>query len=94
MLQASKRGGRSSSLPDNLLKVISLLLIGAYRTIGTTFLGGACRFEPSCSEYANECFHKYSFLGASKLTLIRLAKCRPFGPRGYDPVPEIQSKEI
>lgn len=94
MLRASKEGGKSSSLFENLLKVLSLLLIGVYRTIGTTFLGGACRFEPSCSEYANECFHKHNFLAALKLTVIRLSKCRPFGPRGYDPVPESQSKEI
>jgi putative membrane protein insertion efficiency factor len=72
---------------------LAILFIGAYRTIGTSFLGGCCRFEPSCSEYAIECFHKHSFLNALKFTIIRLIKCRPLGPIGFDLVPEIQKLE-
>lgn len=64
-----------------------LLFIGAYRTIGTTHLGGSCRFEPSCSEYAVEAIHKHAPLKAMRLIAVRVSKCRPGGSWGYDPVP-------
>lgn len=64
-----------------------LLMVGIYRTVGTSHLGGACRFEPSCSAYAVEALNKRPVLLALKLILIRLSKCRPGGPYGYDPVP-------
>lgn len=75
-------------LANHFFKGFALFLIGIYRTVGTQFFGGNCRFTPSCSEYAQEAFHKHSFLCASKLTLKRLGKCHPFGSFGFDPVPE------
>ncbi|MBY0451880.1 MAG: membrane protein insertion efficiency factor YidD [Bdellovibrionaceae bacterium] len=52
------------------------------------FLGGNCRYYPSCSHYAAECFEKHSFFTASKLTILRLASCHPFSRKSsYDPVP-------
>lgn len=65
-----------------------LFLIGIYRTIGTTHLGGSCRFEPSCSQYAIDAVHTHNPLHAIKLIITRLLKCRPGGPFGFDPVPE------
>jgi len=47
-----------------------------------------CRFYPSCSSYAVEAFETHGSVRGSWLTLRRLARCRPFGPSGYDPVPE------
>lgn len=73
---------------DKLMKAILLLLVAAYRTLGTLHLGGACRFQPSCSEYAVEALHKHSWHKAIPLIFHRLLKCRPGGPVGYDPVPE------
>ncbi len=61
--------------------------VGAYRTIGTNHLGGACRFEPSCSEYALEAIKIHPAHKAVGLITIRICKCRPGGPYGYDPVP-------
>ena len=79
----------TNSLSDlSLVNKALLFFIGIYRTIGTTFLGGACRFEPSCSEYAAEAFRKHDALYALKLTSLRLLKCHPWGAQGYDPVPE------
>lgn len=47
-----------------------------------------CRFYPSCSEYATEALTVHGALRGSWLTLRRLGRCRPFGGRGYDPVPD------
>ncbi len=63
-----------------------------YRSIGTLHIGGCCRFEPSCSEYALTCYSRFSFLKATQLTFDRLISCRPFGKMGYDPAPEITAE--
>ncbi|MGD9701502.1 MAG: membrane protein insertion efficiency factor YidD [Acidimicrobiia bacterium] len=47
-----------------------------------------CRFTPSCSCYATEALEQYGTLRGMFLTMRRLSRCRPFGPSGYDPVPE------
>lgn len=47
-----------------------------------------CRFTPSCSTYALEALELHGALRGSFLTLRRLVRCRPFGPSGYDPVPD------
>lgn len=69
-----------------LLTFFAQILIGAYRSIFSAHFGGACLYEPSCSEYANKAFQKHSFFIAIKLTLRRIVSCRP-GRGGYDPVP-------
>ena len=47
-----------------------------------------CRFSPSCSSYALEAFETHGTRRGGYLTLRRLIRCRPFGPSGWDPVPE------
>jgi putative membrane protein insertion efficiency factor len=46
-----------------------------------------CRFTPSCSSYAREALELHGRRRGLWLTLRRLARCRPFGPSGFDPVP-------
>ena len=47
-----------------------------------------CRFVPSCSEYAIEAVSEHGIRPRRTwLTIRRLARCRPLGGRGYDPVP-------
>ena len=50
-------------------------------------LGGSCRFEPSCSDYALQSFKLHSPRIALRLTLQRIWRCRPGGAFGEDPVP-------
>lgn len=58
-----------------------------YQIFLSPLLPSSCRFYPTCSQYAREAVLKYGVFKGSWLALNRLARCRPFGPGGYDPVP-------
>jgi len=47
-----------------------------------------CRFTPTCSAYGIEAVEAHGALRGSLLTIRRLARCHPWGPFGFDPVPE------
>ncbi len=66
-----------------------LLLLGvsAYRLVLSPFIGGFCRFEPSCSRYAEEALRRHGALRGVRLTVGRLMRCQPFHAGGFDPVP-------
>jgi uncharacterized protein len=52
------------------------------------FLPPACRFHPTCSQYALEAVERYGPVRGGWLAARRLGRCHPFGGSGYDPVPE------
>lgn len=64
-----------------------IVLVRAYQAILGPFLGGNCRFHPSCSAYAIDAYRLHGPLRGSWLTLRRISRCHPFGGHGYDPVP-------
>ena len=66
---------------------ILIALIRLYQFTLSPFLGGACRFVPSCSAYAREAIELHGAWRGSWLSVRRLSKCHPFGSSGYDPVP-------
>lgn len=51
------------------------------------FMGGHCRFIPSCSHYAIDAYREHGAARGSWLTLRRLLRCHPLGGSGFDPVP-------
>ncbi len=66
---------------------ILLIFIQFYQHSISPFLPPACRFVPTCSQYALEAIQKYGPFKGSWLTLKRLLRCHPWGGSGYDPVP-------
>ena len=64
-----------------------VFIIDLYRYCLSPLLPRSCRFYPSCSAYARESFLSFGLLKGGSLTLIRLLKCHPFHPGGFDPVP-------
>jgi len=63
-----------------------LFLIRLYQRVLSPYLGGQCRFHPSCSAYAYEAIDRYGMRGLG-LALRRLSSCHPLGRHGVDPVP-------
>jgi putative membrane protein insertion efficiency factor len=66
---------------------VLLALVAAYRYLLSPMLGRNCRFFPSCSEYAMEALERHGALRGTWLTVRRVARCHPWHPGGYDPVP-------
>jgi putative membrane protein insertion efficiency factor len=65
-----------------------LLLIRAYQRAISPLLPPACRYAPSCSQYALTAVEQHGAWRGGWLALRRLARCHPFGGSGYDPVPD------
>ena len=63
-------------------------LIRLYQRTLSPLLGNVCRFEPSCSRYAVACLQSHGAMRGSLLSFVRVCKCHPFHPGGYDPPPE------
>lgn len=68
-------------------------LLWLYRKGISPFLGANCRFEPSCSAYAEEALREYGGFKGGWLVLRRIARCHPWGGSGYDPVPRKTTAE-
>jgi hypothetical protein len=65
--------------------------VRGYQLLVSPFMPPACRFLPTCSEYAVEAIQRHGAGRGAILTLLRLARCHPWGGSGYDPVPEHSS---
>lgn len=64
----------------------AIRLIRGYQVLSRLW-GRRCRFYPTCSQYAVDALRTHGMLKGSWLALRRLARCHPFNPGGYDPVP-------
>ena len=68
------------------VKYLLLFLIFIYQHTLSYIIGGACRFEPTCSEYFKQALLKKGLIVGFYLGVRRLLRCHPFGGSGYDPV--------
>ena len=66
-----------------------IMLIRFYQVSLGRFLGGQCRFVPTCSQYAIEAIREFGALKGGCLAAKRIARCHPFGSKGYDPVEKL-----
>lgn len=78
--------GRVSGISSTMRSIL-LGLIRFYQACLSPAIPSSCRFYPSCSAYAYEAVEKWGLRRGVKLAAQRLVRCRPFGGRGYDPVP-------
>ncbi len=70
------------------MRLLLILGVRAYQVVLSPLLPAACRYQPTCSHYAIEALQKHGALRGSWLAIKRIARCHPFRPGGYDPVPE------
>ena len=72
----------------SLLAKMLTFLIWVYRFSLSGWLGGRCRFYPSCSEYGLQAVQSHGGLVGAKFGLSRILRCHPFNRGGFDPVPK------
>jgi putative membrane protein insertion efficiency factor len=69
------------------MRTVLIAAVRGYQMILSPLLPAACRYYPSCSAYAIEALERHGALRGSWLAIRRIARCNPFRPGGFDPVP-------
>lgn len=70
-----------------MLARLLVMLVRGYQVAISPLLPPACRYTPTCSQYAIDALRQHGAMKGSWLALRRLGRCHPFRPGGYDPVP-------
>ena len=74
------------------MKRVLLAMLRFYKRSISPLLPPACKYTPTCSEYAMEAIEVHGALKGSLLAAWRLLRCNPFSRGGYDPVPKPHHK--
>ena len=87
MHEQKSKNNRSIAAPfEKYLENALIAAIALYKKTFTYFLGGQCRFTPSCSDYAIEAIRLCGPIKGIYKTFTRLLRCNPFARGGYDPL--------
>jgi putative membrane protein insertion efficiency factor len=78
---------RASWLVGAPFRAVLIGGIAVYRVTLSGWLGGQCRFAPTCSHYAEDAIRARGALVGSALAVWRILRCNPFGKGGLDPAP-------
>ncbi len=70
-----------------MLARLLMMLVRGYQLALSPLLPPACRYTPSCSQFAIEALRRHGAFKGSWLALRRIGRCHPFRRGGYDPVP-------
>ena len=79
------------------MKILTLpliLLIKIYQNLISPLTPATCRFQPTCSQYSIEALKEHGIFNGSKLMIIRIFSCHPWGKSGYNHVQKKKKKKI
>lgn len=79
---------------QRLPRTVLLTGVRGYQRFISPVLPPACRFTPSCSAYAATALERYGAVRGTWMALRRLARCHPWNPGGYDPVPDRNQRQV
>lgn len=79
--------GAMRELPRHAASGLVRLYKVAFSPMLAALFGPACRFEPTCSEYAAQAISNHGIIRGGAMALVRFARCNPLGGHGHDPVP-------
>ena len=71
------------------MKALLVALVRGYQLLFSSWVGGQCRFTPTCSQYAIEALRQHGTARGSYLGTLRIARCNPWCDGGHDPVPSV-----
>lgn len=75
-----------------MIRAALIDLVRGYRLLLSPWLGGSCRFTPTCSVYSIDALEKHGAAAGTYLTLARIGRCNPWCKGGHDPVPKQLAK--
>ncbi|MDE2128509.1 MAG: membrane protein insertion efficiency factor YidD [Betaproteobacteria bacterium] len=71
------------------MRFLLVALVRGYQLLFSSWVGGQCRFTPTCSQFAIEALREHGAARGSYLGALRIARCNPWCDGGHDPVPSV-----
>ena len=85
---ATTERGRAQARRCTVIARLLIVLLRGYQLLLSPWIGGQCRFTPTCSNYTLEALRRFGAARGSYLGALRIARCHPWCRGGEDPVPQ------